>query len=331
MNICYLPFFLILPVALTGQYEKILQDKDVLWAAEVVSLLQFERLSADYEPEVPQAITLKVLQQEGFSPSHYPFTEGMYEMMSTGRWPAFADAALATPLSAAEARNRLAVMDTIYTFDPTTYEETIMVIAQEALGAIYTFQLRQLWYYNGKTNTFETLALAIAPARKNGLEYQPLAWFKLPEPKASFFDLQSNALTHATFVDYGLSEMEMETLKGADAPLKTILYKRLLRGAITGYDNQGEPIPARLVPELFQSRDTIITFDPETYAEKLEVVEYNYHPDNLHHYNLKQNWYFAPREGILQCRPVAVAPAVAVTNTYGQLQRLMPLFYWRRK
>ena len=331
MHIRHLLFLLILPVALAAQSEKILQDKDVLWAAEVVSLLQFERLAAEYDPEVPQAIALKVLQEERFSPSPSPFTEGLYELMGKGSWPAFADAALTKSLSPAEARRCLAVMDTIYTFDPTTYEETIMVIAQEAPGEIYTFLLRQLWYYNGKTNAFETLALAIAPARKSGMEYEPLAWFKLPEPKANLFGLQSDALSHAAFIKYGLPETELKTLKGADTPLKAILYKRLLRGAITGYDSMGEPIPASQVPALFQSRDTIITFDPETYAENLEVVQYDYHPDNLHHYYLKQNWYFAPREGILQCRPVAVAPAVAVTNTYGQLQRLMPLFYWRRK
>lgn len=185
-----IPFFLLvllLPFLSPAQYDKLLQNKDILWAAEAKVLVSFEPQTEANIPGFLEAIPVKLMQEENFNPSPSPVTQGLIELMEAGRWPAFADAGLTQPLSREAARAQMAQVDTIITFDPETYEETI------------------------------------------------------------------------------------------------------------------------------------------------EVVQWDFNPEDVGNYRLKQTLFFDPRQGKLQCRPEAVAPTIAITDEYGQLKYFQPLFYWKRE
>lgn len=334
MRIPFSLLVLLLPFLAPAQYDNLLRQKDILWIAEAEVLISFDPYTEANIPGFLEAVPVKVMQEENFTPSPSPVTQGLIELMEAGRWPAFADAGLTQPLSREAARAQMAEVDTIVTFDPETYEEKMMVVRNEMLGSTSVFALRQLWYYNGRTDKLESLVLAIAPTWNGGemeADYRPLAWFQVPAAEKKLFKLESKAVPYATFLKLDLAERDLTVLKGADSPLKAILFDHVKSGRINSYDGAGQAIPPAQVPALFSSVDTIITFDPETYEETIELVQWDFNPEDVGNYRLKQTLFFDPRQGKLQCRPEAVAPTIAITDEYGQLKYFQPLFYWKRE
>ncbi|HQU58621.1 MAG TPA: hypothetical protein PLU64_05480, partial [Saprospiraceae bacterium] len=87
-----IPFFLLvllLPFLSPAQYDKLLQNKDILWAAEAKVLVSFEPQTEANIPGFLEAIPVKLMQEENFNPSPSPVTQGLIELMEAGRWPAF--------------------------------------------------------------------------------------------------------------------------------------------------------------------------------------------------------------------------------------------------
>lgn len=328
------PFLLLLfPFFMQAQYSQLLRDKDVIWMAEVVEQLRFDPGEGSAAPGFLEALPLKALQEDYFAPHPTPFSKGLFEIMQQGRWPAYYDAELTLPIGKEALQGQMMQTDTVVVFDPETYEEKITVVKSELLGSSNVFALRELLYYNAKTGELGAEILAIAPTWNDGEPepaYRPLAWFKVPPADKKLFKLASKNVPFATFVRQDLDERDMKVVKGADMPLKAILFSQLQSGKITGYDSGGRAIAPPLVPALFSSTDTIITFDPETYEESVEMVHWDYTPQDVGNYRFKQSFFFDPRQGKLQCRPEAVAPAINVTDEFGQLLYLQPLFYWRR-
>lgn len=335
MRIC-IPFLLLFSPAITlAQHGQLLRNDDILWAAEVESFVCFDAYAEQQAPGFLEAMPLKVVQEETFNPHPTPFTKELFELMAQGRWPAFADAALSRPLQEEALRAYLAPADTITVFDPETYEEKVVIVYAERLGSSPVFAVRQLWSFNGRTNSLEIQALAIAPTWNAGgphePDYRPLAWFKLPPADKKLFRMDSGQLPYASFVKLNVPEKSMRVLKGDGTPLKAILFGRMQGGRMKGYDGEGRQIPPAQAPAIFSSADTIITFDPETYEETIDVVRRDFSPEDVGAYRLKQAWFFSPARGRLQCRAEAVAPNIAVTDEYGQLKYLQPLFYWKRE
>ena len=324
----------LLPLTIYAQAEKRINHKDIIWAAKVEAVVGFD-ISGEASPQqLLEAVPVKAIQDNPEAPSLHPFTEKLSQMIERGAFPAYADKGLQRPLTAAEARSRLVVADTIIAFDPETYEEKIHIVSNDLLAGTPFFLTRQLWMYNGRTNEVETEALAIAPVVENKEkpgQYKPLLWYKLPKPRKSLFKLNSSAVQFATYLRYDVSEDQMEVLKGEGQHLKEILIERLQAGALVGYDQMREPISPSATEDLFIQKDTIITFDPETYEENVQVVSLEFGPLDIKDFRVQQNWFFAPSHTSLQCSTLAVGPAIPIIDEYGSQLALRPLFFWRRE
>ena len=317
-----------------GQLESLINKKDIIWAAKVESVLSFDVSNGALPPQLLEIVPVKAMQDNPEAPLSQPFTEKLTRMIGQGALPAYADKTLQQPLTPAEARSRMFAVDTVIIFDPETYEEKIQIISIDLLGETPFFITQQLWLYNGKTNELETIALAIAPAVSNpgkAGEYQPLLWYKLPPPRKSLFKLKSPAVQFAAFIRYDISEEHIEVLKGKETPLKEILIERFKAGELMGYDQKRQPLGAASTDDIFVQKDTIITFDPETYEEQVQVVRLEFGPSDISDFRVQQNWFFAPSRNSVQCHTLAVGPAISIIDEYGAQLALRPLFFWRRE
>lgn len=327
-------FLLLFPLSTYAQVESLVNDKDIIWAAKVETVTCFDALNGSLPPQLLETVPVKTVQDNAEAPTQSPFTEKLKSMIAEGAFPAYADKSLLSPLSGREARSRLAINDTIVSFDPETYEEKIHILTRDLLETASFFVTQQLWRYNGRKNELETIALAIAPAIESPSRpghYQPLAWFKLPPPQKGLFNLKSRAVQFASYVRHNISEEQIEVIKGEETHLKEILISRFKTGELTGYDQQRRPIPAADIEDIFIQQDTIITFDPETYEETVQVVRVEFGQLDITDFRVQQNWFFAPSRKTLQCSAQAVAPAIPIIDEYGTRLALRPLFFWRKE
>ena len=325
---------LILPLSAQAQFERLTNNKDIIWAAKVEAIVSFDVINGSLPSQLIETLPVKAIQDNPEAPLPEPFTEKLTRMIRQGAFPAYADKALQHPLTPAEARARMYATDTVVVFDPETYEEKIHIISSDLLGATPFFITQQLWLYNGKANELETIALSIAPAvesRGQAGEYQPLAWYKLPPPRKKLFNLKSSAVQFVTYTRYDISEEQIEVLKGKGNPLKEILIERFKAGELMGYNQKREPLEPASAQDIFIQKDTIITFDPETYEEKVQVVRLEFGPIDIADFRVQQNWFFAPSHTSLQCSTLAVGPAIPIIDEYGSQLALRPLFFWRRE
>lgn len=334
MRIRNIAIFILFPIFANAQAERLINHKDVIWAAKVEAVVGFDRVQAPLPPHLLEIVPVKVVQDNPEAPHPSPFTDHLNRLIERGALPAYADRGLTASLPPGEARARLIAADTIVVFDPETYEETVQVVSYDLLGETPFFVVQQLWLFNGRKNELETIALAIAPAVKSGSQpdrYQPLVWYKLPAPRRGLSRLKSPAVRFATHIRYSVSEEQIEVLKGKDKHLKEILVERLQAGTLMGYDQKRQPIPPSAIDDIFVQQDTIITFDPETYEEHVQMVRLEFGPIDITDFSVQQNWFFAPSRNSLQCSPLAAGPAIPVIDEYGKQQALRPLFFWRRE
>ena len=326
--------FLIIPLWAQAQFERLINNKDIIWAAKVETIVTFDVINSTLPPQLLESLSVKAIQDHPEAPLPEPFTEKLTRMIRQGAYPAYADKALQHPLTPAEARARMFAADTVVVFDPETYEEKLHIISSDLLGATPFFITQQLWLYNGKANELETTALSIAPAIESPGQagrYQPLVWYKLPPPRKNLFNLKSSAVQFVTYTRYDISEEQIEVLKGKQTPLKKILIERFKAGELMGYDQKRQPLGPASTQDIFIHQDTIVTFDPETYEEKVQVVRFEFGPIDIADFRVQQNWFFAPSHTSLQCSTLAVGPAIPIIDEYGSQLALRPLFFWRRE
>ncbi len=334
MSIRPLIFLLLFPLSIPAQVEGLIKNKDIIWAAEVESVICFDAISHSLPPQLLEAIPVKVIQENPDSPALHPFTKEARKLIRQGAFPAYADRGRQQPLTHSEALAHMVAVDTIVVFDPETYEEKIHFVRKDRLENTSFFAVRQLWLYNGRKNELETIALAIAPAvesRAQPGDFQPLVWFRLPLPKKSLSRLRTAAVQYATHLEYTVAEEQIEVLKGEGNHLKKILIERLKKGELTGYDQGNQPIPLPDAEGIFIHQDTIITFDPETYEENVQAVRMEFGPLDITDFHVQQTWLFAPSRNSLQCTTTALGPAIPIIDEYGTQMALKPLFFWRRE
>jgi hypothetical protein len=109
------------------------------------------------------------------------------------------------------------------------------------------------------------------------------------------------------------------TLKTLENDLKTPFYGILDEKSLSPAERK----------RLLTSQDSIITFDPETYEEKVVVVNNEINVGDIRELRLVQRWYWDERRARLSICLDAVAPLMDVHDDNGNFRYQKPLFYRR--
>ena len=116
-----------------------------------------------------------------------------------------------------------------------------------------------------------------------------------------------------------------------ERPFFSILMDAATGGEITVYSTEDDKFSSKLTPDEVASMgatiDTVITFDPETYEEQLQVVRNDINPEDVKRFRLKEVWFFDEETSTLQVRILGIAPLIDKTDENGNFLYEKPMFW----
>lgn len=167
----HLPFFLFSLVSslASGQYEAILKDPDVIWAAEM-------ELTFWIEPEfsAPDSVysksnysTVLKLSNHAIDPadeSELLLSNRIFDLLYDDLIPVYARPENQQPLTQRERNTILNIKDTVTKIDPLTGEASISLVYNcWWSGSMQQIRVRQLLFYRDKTDELSWTPLRLRP------------------------------------------------------------------------------------------------------------------------------------------------------------------------
>ena len=338
-----LPFFPLLLQSQIEPYLKILNDPDVIWAAEMNLYFSIEpeytHSDSSFE-KMNSATTLKLLRSHSNS-GNLLLCEKLLELCKTGKQDAFVPYHENTRYDAATRREGLRSIDSITVIDPvTTMEYNRVVYNDPDARAIIGVWVKQLLFYHEKSAEFDIYTVAFAPDFAVFTNSEPAVylysrtpyWFRMPpwSPKSNARqpDLQDPDITWAcrmTTLKNMPSLEKVQPFKDFKPPIMQQLLDRFRRDPayqVTETQN-GAPIPFENREGLIVQTDSVLTFDPETYEEKPQVLRTELTGYHIKHVCLSQDWFWDEKKQQLIIRLHAFAPMLERYDSNGDF------FYWR--
>ena len=352
-------FFLFIgaPSVAFAQYARFLKNSDIAWAAEI---------EVTYSLKPPPAVDPLRENDIAFWKSYDPkamiqydggemLIRKIFEAARSGAWPAWQvnDPTKQLDLAAVSDSLCWTWADTIVTFDPVTFEESIQFVQQELDPAGFTaIRARQLLYYDDKKGEFGLATIAVAPiftysvkvrtnspveAERDTILYEQIPfWLKMPDFKAK--SLRKHPDVNDTNISWAAQIRTLRNspkpdqappLKNTKAPVMQVLLDRFRsdrRYKATNFYN--DPLPFETRAALFVSSDTLVRYDQETYAETIEINHNELRAEHTQQLRLVENWYWDDRQQRLIIRLERFAPIV---DGYLWKWPDKPLFYRGKK
>ncbi len=229
--------------------------------------------------------------------------------------------------------------DTIITFDPKTYEEIIQIVNNKIdIDKIEVFRLKQILHYNSKTHQFGVSAVAIAPiANKYNKQTgshtcTPIFWMPVKETLEAL-DLNSSSVDWVKRIGRDIDKKDLKIIKGEQNIGE--IFDAIIDHAIKNSEkaklyyptNELSPLPAEAIKSIKSASDTVITFDPETFEEIIQVSPNKFHPENIKKIRLIQNWIWDNKTQKMNIQLIAFAPVLERYDTKGTYIFSSPIFY----
>lgn len=116
-----------------------------------------------------------------------------------------------------------------------------------------------------------------------------------------------------------------------EEPFFKILSDAASKGDIPVYSVDDDKFTKRLstddVLNMLSKTDTIVTFDPETYEEKVKIVRNDINPTDVKRFRIKEIWFFDKETSTMQVRILGIAPLINVTDSEGNF-RYEKVMFW---
>ncbi|MCC6413550.1 MAG: hypothetical protein IT270_17980 [Saprospiraceae bacterium] len=330
---------LLLPSRIFSQ-SNFLQNPDIVWAAEIEQdwVVDIPYMTEEWEWGLT---TVKLLRTENNESQWQPPLLGslILHAAKLGKLPLFRDAACTLPADTAQV---LMVRDSFIVFDPDTYEEKMVVEHSfvDTREDIVAWRLRQVVYYNATKSSWQTQPSAIAPLIRitsytsDSLGLKPLFWIKVEatEPKLESNNIVWAKKTKTTQRKTKFKPMESRMVKLIDAyqqPMDDYIKAFAENKNLTFYDGfeGSKPLDMMVRYQMVHRTDTVVTFDPENYEEKIVVVNNDINSDQIKELRLVQTWFWDERKSRLFIHLDAVAPMFDVMDDHGNFRYQTPLFY----
>jgi gliding motility associated protien GldN len=116
-------------------------------------------------------------------------------------------------------------------------------------------------------------------------------------------------------------------------PFFKILSDAATKGDLPVYctDEDGAKFKKRLstddVLSMLSKTDTVVTFDPETYEEKVQIVRNDINWEDVKRFRIKEVWFFDKETSMLQVRILGIAPMIDVRDNEGNFRFEKPMFW----
>ena len=351
MKFCILPLLLLLahsPAA--AQYDAILNDPDVIWAAEVDLSFWIEPDFTAPDSAYNQrnySVPLKILNRtnEINNTANTLLAARLFDLLINEKHPAYSRPDSLRALTSYERNALINILDTITSVDPETFmEHTSVVYNCWSAESIQMLRVRQLVFYRDKSDEFEVYTAAFAPilTRNYGSEdsgayytFSPL-WFKMPPYSRKEYQKTPN-LDDPNISWAGRMSTRgnmphlagLHTLKDFKSPVIQQYLNRLIEDPTFDVKDglNWKTISLADRKAMVSKTDTVVTFDPETYEEKTMVLQTNVTADDLMQLRLTEDWFWDDRKQYMTFRLYAFAPLLDRKDNEGNLRFKEPIFY----
>lgn len=116
-----------------------------------------------------------------------------------------------------------------------------------------------------------------------------------------------------------------------EMPFFSIIMNAAIESEINVYSTDDDKFTYQLAPDEVASMgatvDTVITFDPETYEEQVQVVRNEINPEDVKQFRIKEVWFFDEESSTLQVRILGIAPLIDVFDDNGNYRFTKPMFW----
>lgn len=334
--------------ALRAQYEDLLNNNNVSWVAEYTADFTLDPFNCDYGAyEFNNALNVIQLNnlttKNGLHESRYLaklFSQKIFEGIRRGDYLLFMDEQLEIPISLEKMLAQFDAMDTVVTFDPETYEERVLIVRGEMNWESTTsFRVRQVFFYDKSQKTFGSRLLAIAPLAYSkegeGLfveEYKTVVWLKIEPPPKNWEKANPKDSEYAfeTYMKSNAPRLSDFVLKKGRMDFLSLIVNEVAKPSHPVLDEKLEPIAPEKLQDYVQSVDTVVTFNTETFEERVDIVQRNAIKD-VSEICFVQQWMCDFQKKTLFNRVSAVAPVVTSRDETGYPRYSKVLFYMMNK
>jgi len=172
------------PLPLNSPYEKTQEA-----AMPILAYDHIRQADVFWEKRVWRVIDVREKMNKSFSYPQNPLISILLRGIQNGEVTAYdaIDDKFSTPINHADIEQQLFQSDTISTYDPDTYEETLTVVQNDFNPEdVKRFRIKEVWFFDEETSTLKVRILGIAPLKEdyddNGnlrFEY-PMFWVHYP-------------------------------------------------------------------------------------------------------------------------------------------------------
>lgn len=116
-----------------------------------------------------------------------------------------------------------------------------------------------------------------------------------------------------------------------EEPFFKILSEAASKGEMPVYSVDDDKFTKRLstddVLSMLSKTDTIVTFDPETYEEKVQIVRNDINWADVKRFRIKEIWFFDKETSTMQVRILGIAPLIDVKDSEGNFRYEKAMFW----
>lgn len=116
-----------------------------------------------------------------------------------------------------------------------------------------------------------------------------------------------------------------------EEPFFKLLSDAATKGDMPVYSTDDDKFTKRMstddVLAMLSKIDTIVTFDPETYEEKVQIVRNDINWEDVKRFRVKEVWFFDKETSTMQVRILGIAPLIDVKDNDGNFRFEKPMFW----
>lgn len=214
------------------------------------------------------------------------------------------------------------------------FESGYVVTSNEVWKEWEFYTIKQSWSFNKKTKKLNCSVVDVVPIYYDKLKRKIESFSisfnqRIDNPDSIRYILNDQRNIWVKETSNFISFDKMKVLNGADVDLEKMFWSDPIEGNVNVFfkNNKGaiETFDFKLLQQ--ERIDTIITFDPITYKEKMEILKQPI-PEfkDIVAYNIEQIWYFDNKDLKLKCQLKGVEPLVM--DMYEK--KLKGLFYLKQ-
>ena len=330
--ITFIFLFILTTQPVLAQYDELKKNGDIPWIAEFTKDHSFSFSGVSDHQNIIKLIKFynDPSNMDGAGDNNW-LIHRVFQNAINGHYECYKDSKLTQRLLNKEINLSSVLVDTIITFYPETFEEVIEYKKVEIDPSyIKSFRTSQIIYYNQKTGNFDTKLIAIAPllAIDSDKNLIPLFWIKMDTSVPETFNIKAPNITWGTLIDTKGAPLDINLFRVVKNE-KNIDFGLFLQQKALNLEKPVENpkgygcnkmLSKKQVGDMYNSIDTIITFDPNTFIETIEIAKHELDPKSVSNFRLVQEWYYDEKSKKMMNRLKAICPLYYFQSEKGVIE-----------